>query len=121
MAFLFGFMGALAGLFIAFAMEAEGLGFMFGAVLGGLFGAWINLRDRVGKLEQRTHDLHVRLTALSARQDTRPTAATAPEPVRPPAFDDRGVPLEVRACAHSGRTRTSAAPAGRLGHRATQS
>ena len=81
MAFLFGFMGALAGLFIAFAMEAEGLGFLFGAVLGGLFGAWINLRDRVANHRDKPrrptqslqHDLFLgRFGALRAAADGCP-------------------------------------------------
>lgn len=116
MAWLFGFMGAIAGLICAAAIDAEGLGFFMGAVVGALLGSWINLRNRVGSLEQKVTDLHRRLLALSqlaahpqAGKETAPTAPVAstpgPTPSREPAHpatapttwtavDDRGVPID---------------------------
>ncbi|AVP98361.1 DUF2339 domain-containing protein [Ahniella affigens] len=118
MAWLFGFMGAIAGLICAAAIEAEGLGFFMGAVVGALLGSWINLRSRVGSLEQKVADLHRRLLAVSqwaahpqAEKEVapKPTAPVAPTPVPAPsrepahpatapttwaAVDDRGVPID---------------------------
>lgn len=102
MAFLFGFMGALAGLVIAFAMDAEGLGFFLGALAGGLLGSWINLRDRLSRAEQRLHDLQLRVTSLAARAETvrvdlPASAPVAPAPAASPVQPPVPSPEPVRA------------------------
>lgn len=122
MAWLFGFMGAIAGLICAAAIDAEGLGFFMGAFVGALLGSWINLKDRLSKLEHKVMDLHKRVLSLSAHASSpastvqtaapaeptpspapaatevtppAPTPAPEPFPATWQAVDDRGYPIDA--------------------------
>lgn len=105
MAWLFGLLGLFAGASLA-AIDKAALGAALGAAVGALIGAIIDLRGRVGELEQRLRRLHDARAAevAAARAATGeaampgPPAATEPASVATPTPAPRiPPPLPARA------------------------
>lgn len=105
MAWLFGLLGLFAGASLA-AIDKAALGAALGAAVGALIGAIIDLRARVGELEQRLRRLHDARAAevAAARAATGeaampgPPAATEPARVATPTPAPRiPPPLPTRA------------------------
>lgn len=102
MSWILGFIGALLGALVADESRMF-FGFLAGAGLGALLGAWLHLRSRVGQLEQQVAALRGQAARSSAAPRSTPAglpesgvpapaprpsvdgAAEAPEPVPPAA------------------------------------
>ena len=79
MAWLFGLLGLFLGASLA-AIDKAALGAALGAAAGALIGALIDLRARVGELEQRLRRLHEARAAEFAATRPATTEAATPTP-----------------------------------------
>lgn len=100
MSWILGFIGALLGALIADESRMF-FGFLAGAGLGVLFGAWLQLRSRVDRLEQQIAALRARPATSAA---VRPAQAPAPQagtatPAPRPDVDAEAVGTPARPAA----------------------